>query len=1153
MVQRLSLAPEAIKPSYSVIVIGSGYGGGVAASRLARAKQTVCVLERGRELQPGEYPASDLEAYANTQVDTALSGPENPTALYDFRINEDMNVLIGCGLGGTSLINANVGLEPDPRVFDSPRWPREIRPDSGEWRDAVARAQRMLGAQPLPTRIPDLPKLKALEMVANRLQASVERPPLYVTFDDTVNEAWVEQKACIQCGDCVTGCNHWAKNTTLMNYLPDACNHGAEIFCEAQVRWVERSDDGRWTVRYQLLGAGRGLWQSEPLAVAGDVVVLAAGTLGSTEILLRSQEHGLSLSSQLGQMFSANGDILAFAYNTDTDCNSVGFGSHVPVANGKGTMLAPVGPCITGVIRINDADDLQKQFIIEEGSLPGPLACQFPGALALAAHVCGVRSKSGFMDLLKEKQREADSMIRGARHGAVENSLVYLGMSFDDAAGEMRLTDDRLRIDWPGVGAQRDASRVNSELQRGSEGLGGLFVQDPLWSKLLEHKLISVHPLGGCAMGATVTDGVVDHRGEVFDSSRKSASGKHDGLFVMDGSIVPTALGLNPSLTIAALAERSSALMAAERKWTIDPSPSPKPIAPVASTVGIEFTEVMRGFISDSVTNAQLPDEFEAAAAAGKVAGASIEFEMTIRADDVAAMIADPQHSAPMAGTVNAPTLDSGPLAVTDGSFQCFAVDPTTPDTRNLVYGMTMRAENGSVYYLYGKKIISISSIIRLWPQTTTLYVTVHDGPKPDAPVKAQGVMRVEPGDFIKQLSTMHATGASNFVEGLKARVAFGTFFAKQLFETYGGVFARLEEARKTAVDPDAPPRVRRALRVPEPPEVYPFVTDDNVELLLTRYRGGTKGPVLVSHGLGVSSLIFSIDTIGVNLLEYLVGHEYDVWLLDYRASIVLPAASTQFSGDEIARHDYPAAVRQVQQVTGVKDIQLFAHCFGSTTFFMAMLAGLQGVRSAVCSQIGCHVLAASLTRFKAGVHLDAVVTALGVKTMTAYASRSENWRSQLFDYVLTLNPVPGAEYCDSEVCHRITFLYSLLYEHAQLDDVTHQTLHEMFGVANVGALDHLATMVRHQRIVDAQGDDVYMPNVKNLAIPISIIHGAQNHCFLPESTEQTLEWMSAANGRDLYDRKLIPGYGHIDCIFGRDAARDVFPYVVQRLDLTAG
>jgi cholesterol oxidase len=1147
MAQRLSTPPEQIKPAYTVVVVGSGYGGGVAASRLARAGQSVCLLERGKELQPGEYPVGEVEALAHVQVDVPEEPSHRPsTKLFDFRVNPEMNVLIGCGLGGTSLINANVGLEPDPRVWNDPRWPAAVRADRAGFAAGVDRAVHMLGATPYPQGFPGLRKLDALQMVADRMQAPMERPPLYVTFEDGPNAAGVTQRACILCGDCVTGCNHLAKNTTLMNYLPDARCHGAEIFCEVGVRWVERSADGRWAVRYQLLGAGREDWDAEPLTVTADVVILAAGTLGSTEILLRSAEHGLAVSQQLGQRFSGNGDVLAFSYNGDEDRSGVGFGSHLPPPDGPHAM-EPVGPCITGVIRGNDDADLRRQFIVEEGSFPAPIAAMLPEVLAVASHLGGARHRGGLIELVKEKERELASLVGGARHGAVRNSVVFLGMSFDDARGVMSLQKDRLRITWPGVGTQPDALEVNRRLSDGSAALGGVYVKDPIWSKLLGQRLITVHPLGGCAMGENADGGVVDHRGEVFDAA--SADARHRGLYVMDGAVVPMALGLNPSLTIAALAERNCALLAAERGWPVDMTPAPPaPPAPVsAGHPGIEFTEVMRGFIAPR-TAAVEEDiaQYQAAATDGERAGAAISFEMTIRGDDVAAIIADPDHGAEMAGTVVAPTLASGTMVVTGGTFQCFSEDATRVATRNLVYRMTMRAQDGRSFHLHGFKMITPGSVLELWPQTTTLYVTVREGGDEDGAVVALGVMRVHAGDFLKQMSTMRPVGADTLLDGLRARVEFGRFFAGELFETYGGIFAHT-----TAVDPKAPPRVRRPLRAPAP-EVHGFRTDDGVDLLLTRYRGGDKGPVMLSHGLGVSSLIFSIDTINVNLLEYLVAHRYDVWLLDYRASIVLPAAQRQFSGDEIAVHDYPAAVRTVQQVTGASDIQVVAHCFGSTTFFMAMLAGLQGVRSAVCSQIGAHVLPVELTRIKAGLHLDGLVTALGVKTMTAYAEKGEGWRDQLFDDMLRLNPVGRDEHCDSEVCHRITFLYSLLYEHAQLDATTHAVLHEMFGVANVGALDHLATMVRHHQIVDAAGNDTYLPHVQRLAIPISIVHGAQNHCFLPVSTERTLEWMAAANGAGLYDRRLIPGYGHIDCIFGRDAARDVYPYIVERLDLHA-
>src|ERR1019366_7084322 len=184
------------------------------------------------------------------------------------------------------------------------------------------------------------------------------------------------------------------------------------------------------------------------------------------------------------------------------------------------------------------------------------------------------------------------------------------------------------------------------------------------------------------------------------------------------------------------------------------------------------------------------------------------------------------------------------------------------------------------------------------------------------------------------------------------------------LFETYGGIFART-----SAFIPDAPPRQRRALRVGAPVS-YPFAAKDGVPLRLTRYQGGSKGPVILSHGLGVSSLIFSLDTIDTNMLEYLYAHGYDVRLLDFRKSIALPAAEEQSSGDQVAQFDSPAAVDTVRKITGAPDVQMVVHCWGSTTFFMAMLAGLQGVRSAVCSQIATRFVTPIATRIKTGLHV---------------------------------------------------------------------------------------------------------------------------------------------------------------------------------------
>lgn len=357
------------------------------------------------------------------------------------------------------------------------------------------------------------------------------------------------------------------------------------------------------------------------------------------------------------------------------------------------------------------------------------------------------------------------------------------------------------------------------------------------------------------------------------------------------------------------------------------------------------------------------------------------------------------------------------------------------------------------------------------------------------------------------------------------------------------------EQITSDAGTESSPGGGRRSLRVGAP-QVHAFTTSDGVQLRLTRYRGGTKGPVILSHGLGVSSLIFSTDTIETNMLEALYAEGYDVWLLDHRASIALPASEEQSNADDVALKDYPAAVDTVRGLTGAESVQMVAHCYGSTTFTMAMLAGLQGVRSAVCSQISTHMMVPRATGIKTGLHIPTLLDALGVDSLTAFAGDKPDWRDRLYAAALSVYPIEGEERCDSDTCRRITFMYGPLYEHDQLSAETHDALHELFGVASISSFEHLARMARAGHVVDAEGREEYMPNLERLAIPITFIHGEENVCFLPESTKMTVNALRERNG-DLYTRHVIPHYGHIDCIFGKNAARDIYPHVLRHLEAT--
>ena len=521
-----------IKPHYDVIVVGSGYGGGVTAARLARAGKSVCVLERGREFVTGEFPGRFPDLRREMQVEAKGWSLGVPSALYDVRVGEDIHVLVGCGLGGGSLVNAGVALRPDARVFADPVWPGQIRQD-GTLNEGFERARRWLRPNPAP-RAREMTKFKALETASAALGVAPVVPEVVVSFEDTINAAGVAQPACTGCGDCCGGCNVGAKNTIALTYLPEARKHGAGIFTHAKVRHVAKADGGGWQVAVQMLDGQKGA--PREMTIAADVVVLAAGTLGSTEILLRSATKGLAVSDRLGQRFSANGDIIAFGYGAKIPVGSVGVGHPAKVEGME------IGAAVSGQIEIRDSDDLSCELTIQEGVVPSALAPMLPVLFVPNGRLLGA----------------LQSLVSGVYNGPFKSLQTFFAVSHDEAAGHLTLESDKLTLSWPGAMDQPVYGRVDAALSKLVTSVGGDYVKNPLAGTVMGHQPATAHPLGGAGMGTDRTTGVVDHKCRVFDAGAGTAdTAVHAGLYVIDGSVIPRSLGCNPLLTITALAERA--------------------------------------------------------------------------------------------------------------------------------------------------------------------------------------------------------------------------------------------------------------------------------------------------------------------------------------------------------------------------------------------------------------------------------------------------------------------------------------------------------------------------------------------------------------------------------------------------------------------
>jgi cholesterol oxidase len=575
MQARLSMPASKLKAHYDVIVVGSGYGAGVAASRLARCGKKVAVLERGREFLPGDFPEGMAAAAAETQMTGAHGRVGSSTALFDIRSGKDINVLMACGLGGTSLINANVCLLPDSRVFDDTAWPAEVRRDR-LLAEGFVRARHMLRPE-VSRNMASYEKVKALRIAASAFDRPLTPIPVHVTYEDGPNAAGVEQAACTECGDCCGGCNVGAKTTVACTYIADAKAFGAEVF--TGVRVLSLSKDERHGWRVWAMPTDADTPRGHKFFVTADIVVLGAGTLGSTEILLRSQAEGtLALSEWLGSRFTSNGDAIALAYNNDVPVNGIGVG------NPPKAQVPPVGQAVNALIDLRHTKDVRDGLAMCECALPSAFASGLPALLAPGAAVFGENEPSDLGDMLDEMERTTESLIKGAYQGAVHNTQTFLAIGHDAGNGLMRLDDnDRLELVWTNGPQQRVFQRIEEMLKTASHATGGTYMRNPVSEDELGGNLMTVHPLGGCTMGETRANGVVNHKGQLFDASRGAApDAVHEGLYVCDGAVIPCPLGIHPLLTITALAERAMILLARDRGWHMREDAAPVQVVSAA-------------------------------------------------------------------------------------------------------------------------------------------------------------------------------------------------------------------------------------------------------------------------------------------------------------------------------------------------------------------------------------------------------------------------------------------------------------------------------------------------------------------------------------------------------------------------------------------
>jgi cholesterol oxidase len=522
---------------FDVIVVGSGFGGAVTACRLAEAGARVLVLERGRRWTKSEYPRQPHDAWLFDH-----QTPEKHNGWLDLRFFKGMAVAQGAGVGGGSLCYSSVVMEADAERF-AQGWPPELT--RAELEPYYGLVRTMLAVRPIPpgqhTR-----RFKLMQAAAERagLAGRFSAVPLALSFDpgwnydlpeptsDThskplTNAQGIHQGTCVHLGNCDIGCEVRAKNTLDLNYIPAAEARGALVRPLHIVRAIQPDGLG-YRVKFERIEGSRLV----PGDVRGERVVLAAGSLGTTELLLRSRDQYKTLpklSRLLGRGWSPNANVLTpDVYPTSQQVEQ------------------SIGPTISGGIDFMDGSSGGQRYFVEDDGFPN-----------LMLNAVSAKLRAGYFSLLGYALRA--HLKRGmGEANPLGNVMMWLGEGVDAADGQLYLGGrwfapwkKDLKLAWNVARSVPVIEAILATHRRLSLAAGGS-LRIPLYWRLLR-SLVTVHPLGGCAMGRSSLDGVVDHRGEVFG---------YPNLFVADGSVLPAPVGRNPSMTIAAIAERSARLMA---------------------------------------------------------------------------------------------------------------------------------------------------------------------------------------------------------------------------------------------------------------------------------------------------------------------------------------------------------------------------------------------------------------------------------------------------------------------------------------------------------------------------------------------------------------------------------------------------------------
>lgn len=539
---------------FDVVVIGSGFGGSVAALRLREKGYSVAVLEAGRRFEDKDFPKTSwrLRKFLFAPA-LGLYGIQRIHAL------PDVLILCGAGVGGGSLVYANTLYQPGDKYFDDPQW-KAITDWKSELTPFYELARRMLGVEVNPY---FSPSDQAMKDVADQMGVgdTFTLAPLGIHFgkgegvesaDPYFGGVGPARSGCTNCGSCMTGCRHNAKNTLPKNYLGLAEKAGAQVFPLTTVTGLEQLEDGKWKVTAKSTnGVGRSTF------IARDVV-MAAGTYNTQKLMHRFKATSLPrISDFLGNLSRTNSEALTGAIMPTTE---IDFSRGAAITSS----FFPSDDTHVEAVRYGKGSNSMGllQTLLTDGWTPKERrkhwAQQFLARPSLFAKILNVRKWSE-RTVIALVMQNVDSSIKVFRkRGLFGYKLTSINDSEHPNATYIPAANETVKMvaeNYGGIAA----------------GTVGDLIGAPF----------TAHFVGGCVIGTSDSNGVIDPYHRVYN---------YPTLHIVDGSTITANLGVNPSLTITAQAERAFSLWPNKGDTDLRPAQNAgykkiSPISPIAPVV----------------------------------------------------------------------------------------------------------------------------------------------------------------------------------------------------------------------------------------------------------------------------------------------------------------------------------------------------------------------------------------------------------------------------------------------------------------------------------------------------------------------------------------------------------------------------------------